>query len=153
MKLLLGSGRDKRDGWISVDRLATSEPHVVCDLTKAPWPWDGNSVERADADNLLEHFGWGPDGEDLLMAFMNEAHRIIAPEGILWIRVPDFQHWPEGALKDPTHRRYFVAGSFDYWRGDHQTWKVYGRAYGYRAWHVEVRTDRRFFTVVQRPCK
>lgn len=153
MNLLLGSGRDKRDGWISVDKLATSEPHIVCDLTKAPWPWGNNTVDRAEADNLLEHIGWGPDGDDLLMVFMNEAHRVIKPGGVFLIRVPDFQYWPEGAMKDPTHRRYFVSGSFNYWQADHRTWKEYGSAYGYKPWRIDLRTDRRFLTANQQPIK
>lgn len=153
MKLLLGSGRDRRDGWVSVDRLATSNPHIVCNLAKNPWPFEDNSVERAEADNLLEHIGWDQDGEDLLMAFMNEAHRVISPGGILWIRVPDFLHWPEGALKDPTHRRCFVPGSFDYWRHGHHTYKNYGSAYGYKPWQVDMKTDKRFMTATQTPIK
>ncbi len=153
MKLLLGAGKDRRAGWISVDKLAGLKPDVVCDLTKASWPWDDNSVERAEADNLIEHVGWGSDGEDLLMVFMNEAHRVIQPGGVLWIKTPDFKYWPDGALKDPTHRRYFVSGSFDYWRDGHQTYVVYGSSYGYLPWNIDVKTDKRFLTATLTPRK
>jgi len=152
--LLLGAGKNRRNGWISVDKLASLKPDVVCDLTMAPWPWADNSVERAEADNLVEHIGWGPGSEDLLMVFMNEAHRVIQPGGVLWVRTPDFKHWPEGALKDPTHRRWFVTGSFDYWKAENMTYKVYGSSYGYKPWNISsIETDRRFLTVTQTPCK
>jgi len=153
MKLLLGAGRDHRDGWVSVDQMAGVKPDVTWNLTIAPWPWQDNSVDRAEADNLLEHVGWGQDGEDLLMTFMNEAHRVLRPEGILLIRVPDFKNWPEGALKDPTHRRYFVPATFNYWDIEHPTYKNYGSSYGYKPWRVKVETDRRFLTATQRPHK
>lgn len=153
MKLLLGSGKDRRSGWISVDRLIQCNPHIVGDLTTVPWPWDDNSVDCADADNLLEHIGWGLNGEDLLMGFMNEAHRVIRSGGTFSIRVPDFSRWPEGAMKDPTHRRYFVAASFDYWRDGHQTHKNYGSFYGYKPWRISLKADGRFLTAIQQPVK
>ncbi len=158
MKLNLGCGSTKRDGWVNVDRLASVHPDIVCDITKAPWPWPDHSCERIDADNLLEHLGWGPGGEDLLMIFMNEAYRVLKPEGVLWFRVPSFEHWPVGALRDPTHRRYFVEGSVDYWRHDHQTHLNYGRFYGYRPWTVVVKVfrpnrERAFLDVTQTPVK
>ena len=150
MKLLLGAGKDRRDGWISVDKLASLKPDVTWDLTIAPWPWQDESVEYAEADNLAEHIGWGPNGEDLLMVFMNEAHRVIMPGGQLLIRVPDFRYWLDGAVKDPTHRRYFVSSSFDYWKADHQTYKNYGSFYGYKPWNVNIETDKRFLTARHR---
>ena len=153
VKLLLGAGKDRKDDWLTVDKLTHLKPDVAWDLTRAPWPWEKNSVERAEADNLIEHVGWGPDGEDLLMVFMNEAHRVIQPGGALWIRVPDFKYWPGGALKDPTHRRYFISNSFDYWNGEHQTYKVYGSSYGYKPWSIKIESDKRFLTVTQRPIK
>lgn len=152
MKLLLGAGKDRRDGWVSVDKIAELKPDVITDLTTR-WPWRDNSVERADADNLIEHFGWGPDGQDLLMVFMNEAHRVIAPDGMLWIRVPDFRYWPEGALKDPTHRRCFVPGTFNYWEHGHMTHKVYGSSYGYKPWSIKIESDKRFLIAIHKPHK
>lgn len=158
MKINLGAGQIKRDGWIGVDRLAACRPDVVLDVTRAPWPWPNGSVERIDADNLLEHIGWGPEGDDLLMVVMNEAHRVLQPGGTFWFRVPSFEHWPTGALRDPTHRRYFVSGSMDYWTAGHQTHNTYGRIYGYRPWNVSVKlyrpnNIRTFLDVTQRPVK
>ncbi len=158
MKINLGSGHARREGWINVDRLACVNPDVICDITKTPWPWEDSTVERIDADNLFEHIGWGRDGEDLLMLAMNEAHRIIQPGGVLWFRVPDFERWPVGALRDPTHRRYFVKGSMDYWIHGHQTYTNYGRFYGYKPWSVDVKIyvpskGRTFLDVTQVPVK
>jgi SAM-dependent methyltransferase len=158
VKLNLGSGHANRAGWLNVDRLESCSPDVVCDITKAPWPWPDSSVDRIDADNLLEHIGWGPNGEDLLMLVMNEAFRILKPGATLWFRVPSFEHWPIGALRDPTHRRYFVQGSVDYWTDGHQTYRNYGRLYGYLPWKVHVElyrpnSQRTFLDVTQQPVK
>ncbi len=158
MKINLGSGNLRREGWVNVDRLACVNPDIVCDITKMPWPWDESVAERIDADNLLEHVGWGSDGEDLLMVVMNEAHRILIPGGVMWFRVPDFERWPVGALRDPTHRRYFVKGSMDYWTADHPTHHNYGKFYGYKPWGVRVKlytpgAGRSFLDVTQIPIK
>ncbi len=158
MKLNLGSGHAKREGWVNVDRLSCVNPDVMLDITKAPWPWEDSCVERIDADNLFEHIGWGPGGEDLLMLTMNQAHRILMPGGILWFRVPDFRRWPVGALRDPTHRRYFVTESMDYWMDGHQTHKNYGKSYGYKPWKIQVKlyrpnAERTFLDVTQIPVK
>lgn len=157
MNLHLGSGYQYRTGWVNVDKLSYVKSDVQHDLTIAPWPWPDNSVDRAEADNLVEHIGWGPHGEDLLLVFMNEAHRVLKPGGKLWIRVPDFQRWPVGALRDPTHRRYFVVGSFDYWTADHQTYKHYGSSYGYRPWKIKIELEsfgnHAFIAATQMPVK
>jgi len=154
MNLHLGSGYQYRVGWVNVDKLSSVKSDVQHDLTRAPWPWPDSSIDRAEADNLVEHIGWSAENEDLLMVFMNQAHRVLKPGGQLWIRVPDFEHWPVGALRDPTHRRYFVAGSFDYWMADHVTYKNYGSKYGYLPWKIQiVRSMQRFLDVTQTPVK
>lgn len=163
MKLNLGCGRKQfhKEGWVNVDANLACEPDVFLNVAEIDivWPWKDNSVTQAIADNLIEHFGWGPHGEDLLMWFMNEAHRVIKPTGTLWIRVPDFERWPWGAIRDPTHRRYFVGGSFDYWDGGHQTWKNYGQFYGYKPWEMLAKVEafaphgHAFLDVTQRPIK
>jgi len=143
MKLNWGCGVKKfhMEGWVNLDNRQSCMPDVLWDITDTPWCIDGrkireNSVAAIRADNLLEHIGWGNDGKDILMHVLNEAHRVMRVGGVFWIRVPDAVRWPWGAFRDPTHRRYFCDGSFDYWDGNHFTYKNYGRSYGYKPWRV-----------------
>jgi hypothetical protein len=43
MKLNLGCGFDKREGWLNVDSFAACEPDKLLDLESTPWdlPTDG----------------------------------------------------------------------------------------------------------------
>jgi predicted SAM-dependent methyltransferase len=164
VKLHWGCGNIYKSGWINLDRNINSKADHIRDITDVPWMLNGafildGSVDEIIADNLLEHIGWKPDGSDLLMAVMNEAWRVTSPDGSFWFRVPDAEKCPWGAFRDPTHRRYFVSGSFDYWKHNHGTYKNYGSAYGYKPWSVEVKAwtnpsnNLSFLDVTQSPIK
>lgn len=161
-KLNLGCGIKKFHlaGWVNIDNNPACDPDFRFDVSVAPWPRvETNSVIEIKADNLLEHIGWGPLGEDLLAAFMNEAHRVLLPDGKLWFKVPDVELWPYGAFRDPTHRRFFTAGSPDYWNGNHHTHQNYGKSYGYLPWvihrieRVATPSKQHFLEVTQSPMK
>ena len=138
LKLNLGCGLPKshKPGWVNVDSNPVCRPDILLDIATGRWPWANNSVGEAVMDNLAEHIGWDGLGRDLLCHALNEAHRVLSPLGVMFIRVPDAQAWFYGAVRDPTHRRLFVPGSFDYWNYAHQTHKNYGRGYGYLPWHI-----------------
>lgn len=82
IRLNLGCGikRFHMPGWINIDYRKECEPDKLMDITNR-WPLMDDSAVKIRADNLLEHIGWGVNGEDLLVVVMNEAHRVSAPGG------------------------------------------------------------------------
>ena len=132
-RLNLGCGHKRfhMKGWINVDFADDCQPDVQLNLGWRRWPWVDNSVEHARADNLLEHL----DNDEFLFC-MNEAWRVIGPGGILWLRVPNDKLWPDGSRGDPTHKRFFVDKSFQYWDAACPTYRDYGSVYGFRPWEL-----------------
>ena len=84
LRLNLGCGRRKRDGWVNVDKSVRVEPDVVLDVTVTPWPWDAGSVDEAESFHLVEHME-APRGE----GFVNECFRVLRPGGRLVVECPD----------------------------------------------------------------
>lgn len=83
MKLNLGCGNKKREGYVNVD--ACGEPDVVCDLSVFPWPWADGSVDEVFSEHFLEHV---QDYEKTIL----EIHRILKPGGVIWFKVPHFRN-------------------------------------------------------------
>jgi len=124
MRLNLGCGRDIRRGWVNLDRQPFPGVDVAHDLDVLPWPFEATAFERIDALDVFEHVAD-------LVAVMDECWRVLAPGGALVIRGPlanGAHHWI-----DPTHRRAFVPGSFDYFCANTRRGQRYG--YGAGRWH------------------
>jgi predicted SAM-dependent methyltransferase len=131
MKLDLGSGYHPRPGYEGVDLFAATT-HTV-NLFSFPWPWEDSSVDALHSSHFLEHIPTSyitPDNrevpsptsaqdKDLLCRFMDEAWRILKPGGEFTIVVPSARS--NRAFQDPTHRRFFVAESFNYFN---KTWRT-----------------------------
>ena len=100
MKLNLGCGQNKRDGFVNIDKYATFAPDLVWDLERTPYPFEDGSVTEIAATHVLEHLG---QTTDLFLAIIKELHRILAPGGTIEIKVPHFQS--DGYWGDPTHVR------------------------------------------------
>jgi hypothetical protein len=98
VKLNLGCGTNKIDGYINVDR--AHGPDVVHDLESFPWPWPDSSVEEIRAHHILEHLGRTPEG---FVGIMKEMYRVCAPGAKLDIVVPHPRH--DDFMNDPTHVR------------------------------------------------
>ncbi len=105
MKINLGCGLEKLEGYMSVDKRLMLGAEMVHDLDVMPWPFDDCSAEEIRAFDVFEHL------EDVIGA-MDECWRILQPGGRLTIRgpAPDSPNlWV-----DVTHRRAFVEHSFDH---------------------------------------
>ena len=100
----LGCGKRKSPSEIGIDLYPESLADVLADLGK-DLPLADNSAGKVIAEDVLEHV---PD----LVKVMEEIHRILVPGGKLTVVAPYFAH-PD-AFRDPTHRRFFTWGSFDY---------------------------------------
>ena len=107
LKLDLGCGTQKREGFTGVDAIAFDGVDVVADLNGA-WPWADNSVEEVNCSHTLEHF----DGTERVH-FVNELYRVLVPGGRATITTP---HWASNrAYGDPTHKWPPVAEMWFYY--------------------------------------
>lgn len=123
MKLNLASHGDHQEGYTSVDfddetadiRADVSDMHMIED----------ESVEEILAFHILEHFRAGnkyephlsnPLNPNTVMDALAEWRRVLKPDGILYIKVPDIdkifwlrhncQHWALGDGGNPPFRAY-----------------------------------------------
>ena len=102
LKLNLGCGQNKLDGYINVDRVANDKlhPDLQHDLETFPWPWPDDSVAEIRLHHVLEHLGQTPLR---FLRIMVELYRVCAPGARIAIAVPHPRH--DHFLGDPTHVR------------------------------------------------
>jgi predicted SAM-dependent methyltransferase len=109
-KLNLGSGKDKREGYLNLDYSKETNPDIVWNLEKLPLPFEKNTFEEIIANHILEHLH-----EPL--GVMRDLHRICKDGAIIKIRVPYFSH--ESAYSNITHYHQFTWTSFDLFDESH----------------------------------
>ncbi len=85
MKLHLGCGKEKREGWVNVDIEPSYSPDVIADVKKLDM-FEDNSVEMIETLHLLEHLTFA----DAKLA-LKEWYRVLKTEGQLFIELPDLQ--------------------------------------------------------------
>ena len=85
MKLHLGCGKRRLEGYLNVDARLEVGPDLVADVTALTGFEDG-SAELVYACHVLEHI---PRGQ--VDAALAEWRRVLKPGGLLRISVPDFQ--------------------------------------------------------------
>jgi SAM-dependent methyltransferase len=138
MKYDLGAGKTRTEGFVSVDISGKCDPDIITDITKFPWDW-AKDCDYIRADNIMEHIE-----PNKFIEVMNEAHRVMKPGGIIWIRVPccrpEEPFW-DACFRDPTHIAYFTEKTFDYWDTSdnekyptHARWENFGKDYGIIPW-------------------
>lgn len=100
LKLNLGCGYDRREGWLNVDSMAQCQPDQVVDLESFPLPWGDGTVSKILLKHVLEHLGQTPA---IYLKFVQELYRISQPDAEITIIVPHPRH--NHYLNDPTHVR------------------------------------------------
>lgn len=106
----LGCGPGKKKGYIGLDIHDYSDLYpkgefIQWDLEKGALPFCTNSVKRINATSVLEHI-------HNLIPLMNDCWRVLKPGGEIYILVP--KAGSEGSFRDPTHCRFFMNKTFDY---------------------------------------
>lgn len=97
IKLNIGSGNVKLEGFINLDYDKFSNPDYIINFEKDKFPFDDNTVETVVAHHILEHLGEG------YFHFLQEIYRVCKHGALIDIRVPHYRH--ESFASDPTHRR------------------------------------------------
>jgi predicted SAM-dependent methyltransferase len=96
MKIDLGCGQNKREGFTGVDSSAECGADIVHDLSVTPWPFESDSIEEAHSSHFVEHLA-GPER----CAFFNELYRVMKPGAKATIIVP--YAYSARAIQDWTH--------------------------------------------------
>lgn len=96
MKLHLGSGTVRHEGWHNVD-LDAPEADQHLDLRK-PLPFDDGSAEFIVNEHFIEHVT-----RDQAVAILRECHRVLAPGGVLRLSTPDLRFLMEQYLAGDIH--------------------------------------------------
>ncbi len=106
--LNLGSGNKYLPQAINLDVTSETNPDVVHDLNRIPWPFPNDHFCEVLAYDVIEHL-------DDFIATVNEIHRVCRDKAVVRITVPHFSC--ANAFADPTHRRFFSFSSMDYLTG------------------------------------
>jgi predicted SAM-dependent methyltransferase len=87
LKLHLGCGEVKLDGWANVDLVGAGAADFIWDLRES-LPFPAGSVNAIFHEHLLEHLTYWQGA-----SLFGECRRLLRPGGILRVGVPDFGHY------------------------------------------------------------
>jgi SAM-dependent methyltransferase len=107
--LNLGCGLQYREEAVNVDLVSDTNPDIVADLNRLPWPLPDGHFDEVIMHDVLEHL-------DNIVLVMEEIHRVCRAGARVRITVPHFSC--ANAFRDPTHRHYFSRFSCDYFTGE-----------------------------------
>lgn len=104
LRINLGSGHKRIEGFLNVDNDPQVNPDVLLSLNDDTLPFEDNSVSEVLASHILEHIGTG------FIPLMKELYRICEPNAIIHVAVP--HHRSDWFADDPTHVRIITANTF-----------------------------------------
>ena len=85
MKLHLGCGSKKLEGWVNIDSVPDYSPDLVHNLRNR-LPYENNSVDEVLAEDILEHF----DKYERYFIFFDWI-RVLKLNGTITVQVPNFR--------------------------------------------------------------
>ena len=105
MKLNIGCGNKKIEGYLGVDKFKCDAADYICDIENEKLPFEDNTITAIILDNVIEHFNDIPK-------VINELVRVSRKGTTIKIITPHFS-----SLKswiDPTHLHHLSYFSFDH---------------------------------------
>jgi predicted SAM-dependent methyltransferase len=124
MRLNLGCGDARMEGYLNVDKEAGCKPDKILDLEVFPWDFKDNSVDQIILSHVLEHLG---QTSQTYLLIMRELYRICKAGAKIDIKVPHPRH--DDFITDPTHVRPILPGQFYmYSKKQNKEWREQGVA-------------------------
>jgi hypothetical protein len=109
IKLDVGCGNAKPDGWIGIDMRQLNGVDIVWDLTNFPWPLANNCCNQIKCSQT-----WEIIEPKYRLKFMDEMWRIAKPGAMVQIDAP--HSITTGACQDPIH--YTCPNEVTFWYFD-----------------------------------
>lgn len=106
MKIDLGCGRRKKEGFFGIDCQKLDGVDLVCDCNEII-PLPDNIATEVNASDFLEHIN-----NDKRIHIISEIWRILKPDGLFYSFTPSTDG--RGAFQDPTHYSFWNENSFWY---------------------------------------
>lgn len=106
MKIYLGAGSHRLEGFTHIDIVPLPGIDYVCDITKG-LPFEDNSIDEVYSQDFLEHIP-----QDKAVFVINEICRVLKPGGRMEHKVPN-----AGTRNDfasPTHLSHWNLTTFDF---------------------------------------
>jgi SAM-dependent methyltransferase len=108
VKLDIGCGKNKREGFIGIDQFPMEGVDIVMDVRNEKLPYDDCSVDEVYASHFLEHLT-----ATERVHLLNEAYRVLKHGGVMTVATP---HWASNrAYGDFTHQWPPVSEMFYYY--------------------------------------
>lgn len=127
MKLDIGCGNHKDQGWIGIDIQPLPCVDIVHDLNLHPWPLESESVDQAKAWHVLEHIPptcvTEASTRRPFIEFMDELWRVLKPGGQVDIETPHGAS--DGYIHDPTHCNPIDELTFEHFDPDYRRYLTY----------------------------
>jgi predicted SAM-dependent methyltransferase len=120
-RLDIACGQRLQSGWVGMDivdlkNTPEESKYIKHDVLSFPWPIADKSIYEARCSHFVEHVPHQLEGiskyKDGLVAFMEEVHRVLMPQGIIVIDAPYYSS--QRAHQDPTHCRSITENTFRY---------------------------------------
>jgi hypothetical protein len=134
MRLNLGCGDTRIEGYLNVDKEAGCDPDQIQDLEAFPWVFEDDSVDQIVMNHVLEHLG---ATSEIYLSIIKELYRICKAGATIDIKVPHPRH--DDFVTDPTHVRPILPGQFHmYSKKNNREWREAGFANTPLADYLEV---------------
>lgn len=118
IRLNLGCGYRKLEGYVNIDNRQEIEPDLLCDILDG-LPYEDNSIDKVRAFDFLEHIPIGKTVD-----IITEIWRVLKPDGRFESFTPDAETG-QGAFQDPNHLSFWVENSWLYF-SDKASRDLYG---------------------------
>jgi hypothetical protein len=134
MKIDIGCGMRKEEGWFGVDLRKYPGVDAVLNIGTERIPVENDSVDEMKAIHVLEHLR-----PEELFFFLDSAWELMKPKGFLHVEVP--RAMTRAYFINPDHRIQFTQDTFGYFQvpGNPEHKDPHGVMKHF--WHIEILED------------